>query len=106
MYFENLQHSTVSPQDLRHAIEGRITTYYYVVQANLRQAQSLYSYQVEAGDWRIFFQLVPKTETVTAAEVRDAADKYLHHFSFVLLGPEGQGVEPEHMAHRDIYHFE
>ena len=95
----HLQNSTVSPRDLRHAIEGRITTYYYVVQANLRQAQSLYADQVEAGDWRLFFQIVPKTETVTAPQVREAADKYLHHFTFVLLGAEGK-------AHQDVYHFE
>ena len=55
--------------------------------------------QVEAGDWRLFFQIVPKTERVTAPQVKEAADKYLHHFTYVLMGPEGK-------ATRDVYHFE
>jgi zinc protease len=94
-----LQNQTVSPTDLRHAKEGRITTYYYIAQENLRQAQYLYTDQVEAGDWRLFFQIVPKTEDVTAAQVRDVANKYLHHFTFVLLGPEGK-------VDQGVYHFE
>ena len=95
----HLQNSTVSSRDLRHAIEGRITTYYYIVQSNLSQAQSLYADQVEGGNWRLFFQIVPKTEAVTAMQVRKMANKYLHHFTFVLLGPKGK-------ARRDVYHFE
>ena len=95
----NLQNTTVSPVDLRHAKEGRITTYYYIAQENLRQAQYLYTDQVEAGDWRLFFDIVPKTEGVTANEVRDVANKYLHHFTFVLLGPEGK-------VDQGVYHFE
>ncbi len=101
---KHLQNETVSAMDLRHAIEGRITTYYYIVQANLRQAQALYSDQVEAGDWRLFFQIVPKTEEVTAPQVKAAANDYLHHITFVLMGAEHPKVgEP---AHQDVYHFE
>ena len=99
-----LQNETVSPRDLKHAIEGRITTYYYVVQSNLRQAQSLYSDQVEAGDWRLFFQIVPQTSKVTAAQVREAANTYLHHLTFVLIGAEHP--QEGEAAHRDVYHFE
>jgi predicted Zn-dependent peptidase len=95
----NLQNTTVPPVDLRHAKEGRITTYYYVAQENLRQAQFLYTDQVEAGNWRLFFDIVPKTEGVTAEQVRTVANKYLHHFTFVLLGPEGK-------TERGVYHFE
>ncbi|HZK76970.1 MAG TPA: insulinase family protein [Candidatus Kapabacteria bacterium] len=95
----NLQNSTVSPVDLHHAEQGRITTYYYIAQENLRQAQFLYSDQVEAGDWRLFFEIVPKTEAVTADQVREVANKYLHHFTFVLLGAEGKATQ-------DVYHFE
>jgi zinc protease len=94
-----IQNNTVSPDDLEHAKEGRITTYYYATQKNLSQAQALYTDQVEGGDWHLFFQIVPKTEQVTAAQVRDVADRYFHHFNFVLMGPEGK-------SNRDQYHFE
>src|SRR5579883_625076 len=92
--------STPIPEDqLRRDKEGRITTYYYVVQENLRQAQALYTDQVEAGDWRLFFRIVPETEKVTSAQVQNVANKYLHHLGFVLMGPEGKVT-------RDVYHFE
>jgi predicted Zn-dependent peptidase len=94
-----LQNNQVSETDLRHAKEGRITTFYYVAQENLRQAQILFTDQVEAGDWRIFFKIVPETEKVTAAQVQEAAKQYFHGLSFVLMGPEG-------ISHRDVYHFE
>ncbi len=94
-----LQNTEVSPTDLRHAKEGRITTFYYIAQENLRQAQSLYNDQVEAGNWKLFFDIVPQTEKVTAPEVQAAAKKYMHGFTFVLMGPEG-------ISHRDVYHFE
>ena len=66
---------------------------------NLRQAQILFTDQVEAGDWRIFFKIVPETEKVTAAQVQEAAKKYFHGLSFVLMGPDG-------ISHRDVYHFQ
>ncbi|HEY3873998.1 MAG TPA: insulinase family protein [Candidatus Kapabacteria bacterium] len=95
----SLQDGEVSADELKGAKEGRITTFYYVAQENLRQAQILYTDQVEAGDWKLFFEIVPQTEKVTAAEVHEAARKYLHHLSFVLLGPEGKST-------RDVYHYE
>ncbi len=101
----NLQNETVSPVDLRHAKEGRITTYYYIAQENLRQAQLLYTDQVEARDWRLFFRIVPETEKVTAAQVRDAANRYFHHLTFVLMGPEAN-ADVGTPAHKDVYHFE
>jgi predicted Zn-dependent peptidase len=94
-----LQNNEVSETDLRHAKEGRITTYYYIAQENLRQAQILYTDQVEGGDWRLFFKIVPETEKVTAPEVQQAAEKYFHGLTFVLMGPEGK-------SHRDVYHFQ
>ena len=94
-----LQNIEVSPVDLRHAKEGRITTYYYIAQENLRQAQILYTDQVEAGNWKLFFDIVPQTEKVTAPEVQAAAKKYLHGLTFVLTGPDGK-------SNRDVYHFE
>ncbi len=94
-----LQNTEVSPTDLRHAKEGRITTFYYVAQENLRQAQILFTDQVEAGDWRLFFKIVPETENVTAPQVQKAAKKYLHGLTFVLMGPDGKST-------RDVYHFE
>jgi predicted Zn-dependent peptidase len=94
-----MQNQLVPKEELEHAKEGRITTYYYSTQRNLRQAQALYTDQVEAGDWRIFFQIVPKTEQVTAEQVRDVARKYLHGLSFVLMGPEGKSTQ-------NVYHFQ
>jgi zinc protease len=94
-----LQNTEVSQTDLRHAKEGRITTYYYIAQENLRQAQILYTDQVEGGDWRLFFKIVPETEKVTAPEIQKAAQKYFHRLTFVLLGPDGKST-------RDVYHFE
>ncbi len=94
-----LQNTEVSASDLRHAKEGRITTYYYIAQENLRQAQILYTDQVEGGDWRLFFKIVPETEKVTSPEVQEAAKKYLHGLTFVLMGPDGKFT-------RDVYHFE
>jgi zinc protease len=94
-----LQNIEVSPTDLRHAKEGRITTFYYVAQENLRQAQILFTDQVEAGDWRIFFKIVPETEKVTAPQIQEAAKQYLHGLTFVLMGPEGK-------SSRDVYHFQ
>jgi zinc protease len=94
-----LQNIEVSPTDLRHAKEGRITTFYYVAQENLRQAQILYTDQVEGGDWRLFFKIVPETEKVTAPQVQEAAKKYFHGLSFVLMGPDGKSM-------RDVYRFE
>ncbi len=94
-----VQEELVSPEQLLHSKEGRITTYYYSTQENLRQASALYSDQVEFGDWKFFFSIVPKTEQVTAEQVRAAAKKYLRGFSFVLLGPEGKALQ-------DVYKFE
>jgi predicted Zn-dependent peptidase len=97
--FRDLQKNPVKSDELRRCKEGRITTYYYIAQENLRQAQILYNDQVEAGDWKLFFDIVPETEKVTAAQVQDVAKKYLHGFTFVLMGPEGKVT-------RDVYHFE
>lgn len=94
-----LRDQVVPETELKQAKEGRITTFYYIAQENLRQAQILFNDQVEDGDWRLFFQIVPETEKVTAAEVHEAADKYLHKMSFVLLGPDGKSTRSE-------YHFE
>ena len=94
-----IQNTPIPADELKHSKEGRITTYYYATQKNLSQANALYSDQVEAGDWRLFFQIVPQTEQVTAEQVRDVARRYFHHFNFVLMGPEGK-------ATRDVYHFE
>ncbi len=94
-----LQNAEVNPTDLRHAKEGRITTYYYIAQENLRQAQFLFTDQVEAGDWRLFFKIVPETEKVTAPQIQQAAKQYLHGLTFVLMGPDGK-------SNRDMYHFE
>jgi zinc protease len=94
-----LQNNQISESDLRHAKEGRITTFYYVAQENLRQAQILYTDQVEGGDWRIFFKIVPETEKVTAPEVQAAAKQYLHGLTFVLMGPDGKSM-------RNVYRFE
>ncbi|MDP4199186.1 MAG: insulinase family protein [Bacteroidota bacterium] len=92
--------TTLVPHDeLEHSKEGRITTYFFATQKNLRQAQALYSDQVEFGDWRLFFQIVPNTEKVTAAEVKSAAQKYLHGLSFTLMGPEGKSSQ-------GVYKFE
>jgi zinc protease len=97
--FRQSQNNLLSPEELKRTKEGRITTYYFATQKNLRQAQALYTDQVEAGDWKLFFKIVPKTEEVTAQQVRDVANKYLHHMSFVLLGPEGK-------ATRDTFRFQ
>ncbi len=97
--FHKVQTELVPKKELENAKEGRITTYFYATQKNLRQAQALYVDQVEAGDWRIFFQIVSNTEKVTAEEVRDAARKYLHKLSFVLMGPEGKSTP-------SVYKFE
>lgn len=86
------QNQLVPKEELAHSKEGRITTYYYATQKNLRQAQALYTDQIEAGDWHVFFQIVPMTEKVTAEQVRDVARKYLHNMSFVLMGPEGKST--------------
>jgi zinc protease len=94
--FRQAQNNLLTPEELKRNKEGRITTYYYATQKNLRQAQALYTDQVEAGDWKLFFNIVPKTEQVTSQQVRDVARKYLHHMSFVLMGPEGK-------ANRDVY---
>lgn len=93
------QDELIPSDELKNSKEGRITTYYYATQKNLRQAQALYSDEVEAGGWQVFFQIVPETEKVTAEQVRDAARKHLHHLSFVLMGPEGKTTE-------SLYHFE
>jgi zinc protease len=90
------QDQLVSPADLAHTKEGRITTYYYATQKNLNQAMALYTDQIEAGDWRVFFQIVPKTEQVTAEQVRDVARKNFHNMSFVLVGPEGKSMQSEY----------
>src|ERR1051325_4161546 len=42
-----VQDQLISKDDLAHTKEGRITTYYYSTQQNLRQAQALYTDQVE-----------------------------------------------------------
>jgi zinc protease len=97
--FRDLQKNQIPADELRRSKEGRITTYYYIAQENLRQAQILYTDQVEAGDWKLFFNIVPETEKVTAAQIQEAAKKYLHGFTFVLMGPEGKVT-------RDVYHFE
>jgi zinc protease len=87
------QNELVPKDELQHSKEGRITTYYFSTQKNLRQAQALYTDQLEAGDWRVFFQIVPNTEKVTAEQVRDVARKYLNHPSYVLMGPEGKSIQ-------------
>ena len=94
-----VQTELVPADQLMHSKEGRITTYYYATQSNLSQATAMFTDQVEYGDWHIFFQIVPKTETVTAEQVRAAAKKYLRGFSFVVLGPEGKATQ-------DVYKFE
>jgi len=94
-----VQNELVPADELKNAKEGRITTYYYGTQQNLRQAQALYADQVEFGDWHLFFQIVPQTEKVTSEQVREAARKYLHHLTFVVLGPDGKST-------REVYRFE
>ena len=92
--------NTLPPSDeLKNAKEGRITTYYYSTETNLSQANALYNDQVEGGDWRLFFQLVPRTEQVTAEQIRDIARKYYHNFDFVLMGPEGKST-------KEVYHYQ
>jgi zinc protease len=97
--FRDLQKNQIPADELRRSKEGRITTYYFIAQENLRQAQILYNDQVEAGDWKLFFQIVPETEKVTAAQIQEVAKKYIHGLTFVLMGPEGKVT-------RDVYHFE
>ncbi len=94
-----LQSTPVGKQELEDAKAGRITTAYYRMQTNLDVATNLLNNQIESGDWRTLFRIVPETEKVTAADVQRAATRYLHHFTFVTLGPDGK-------ATKGAYNFE
>lgn len=94
-----LQTTPVSKTELENAKRARITTYYYATQSNESQAGALLTDQQEFGDWKLFFQIVPMTQKVTAEQVRDVAKKYFHNITFVVMGPEGKST-------REAYTFQ
>jgi predicted Zn-dependent peptidase len=94
-----LQTTPISKQELENAKRSRITTYYYATQSNESQANALLTDQLEFGDWRLFFKIVPMTQKVTTQQIKDVANKYFHNFTFVLIGPEGKST-------REAYQFQ
>jgi len=91
-----LQTTPVSQTELENAKAARITTFFYVMQTNLDQARNLYTNQMESGDWRTLFKITTETPKVTAKQVQEIAEKYMHHFQFTLLGPEGKATKSKY----------
>ncbi len=92
-----LQTEPVPTQELENAKAARITTFFYVMQTNLDQARNLYNNQMESGDWRTLFKITSETPKVTAQDVMAVANKYMHHFQFTLMGPDGAATKSKYV---------
>jgi predicted Zn-dependent peptidase len=54
------------------------------------QAEALGRYQIYTGDWKNAFSIIDNISRVTPADVERVADRYMHKFSYAMVGDVDQ----------------
>lgn len=83
---DDLKTTLVDPREIS-AIRGHfLTTYLIERETNAAQARDLATYELVGGGWRNSFRFLENVQSVTPADVRDAARKYMRNLRFMVVG--------------------
>ena len=63
-----------------------LTSYYAEHESNASQAGELGRYELAGGGWRRSLEFLTKVQTVTPAQIKAAAEKYMKNVRFVVVG--------------------
>lgn len=83
---EKLKTERVEDSDISGVAGQFLTTYFLGEETNAAQAAELARYEMIGGGWRNAFEYLSHIRKVTAADVQNAARKYMRNLRFVVVG--------------------
>ncbi len=83
---EKLKTERVEDSDISGVAGQFLTTYFLGEETNAAQAAELARYEMIGGGWRNAFDYLSHIRKVTAADVQNAARKYMRNLRFVVVG--------------------
>jgi len=83
---KRLQNRLLDPDGLRDRINLSLTSYYLENETNAAQAAFLARFELAGLGWRASEKFVKNRQKVTPEQVRNAAQKYMNNFQFVVIG--------------------
>lgn len=83
---KRLQNRLLNANGLRDRINLSLTSYYLDNETNLAQANFLARFELAGLGWKASKKFVKNRQNVTPEQLLEAANKYINHFQFVVIG--------------------